>query len=51
MWRNVAEVNIEAMFPQELSGVSIEAHDPFLFRLAFAGDVLQVDAIAHDDRR
>src|SRR6185312_10405074 len=26
MWRNVAKVNVEAMFPEQLAGISVEAH-------------------------
>ena len=46
MWRHVAQVDIEAMFPEELAGVGIEAHHAFLQCFAFAGCVLQVDVIS-----
>src|SRR5689334_21338669 len=51
MRRDVAEVNVEAMFPEQFAGVSVETHQPFLLRLARAGGVLQVHMIADDDRR
>src|SRR5215212_4141709 len=30
MWRHVAQVNVEAMFPQKFSSVGVEAHDTLL---------------------
>ena len=44
MRRHVAEVDVEAVLPEKLSGVGVEAHHPFLFQLAFLGGVLQVDS-------
>src|ERR1043165_3802359 len=51
MWRHVAEVNVEAMFPQQLAGIGVKAHDALLLRLALARDGLQVNVIAHPGRR
>src|SRR5215218_6593340 len=51
MWRHVAQVDVEAMLPEEFSGVGVKAHDAFLERLAFTGGVLKVNTISHDDRR
>src|SRR6185369_2117272 len=49
MWWHVAQVDVEAMFPQEFAGVRVEAHDTFLQRLALARGVLKINVIAHDD--
>src|SRR5690349_9021001 len=49
MRRHVAQVDIEFVFPQQFSGVDIEAHDTFLLRRALAGGALQVNVITHDD--
>src|SRR5690349_10407188 len=51
MRRYVAQVNVEAMFPDHLAGIGVEAHHALLLGLALTSGVLQVDAIAHDDRR
>ena len=51
VWRHVAQVSIEAMLPQQLAGIGVEGHNPFLQRLALSGCILQVNAIAHHDGR
>ena len=50
MRRHVAREHVVAVFPEQLAGVGVEAHQPLLLHLACAGRVLQVEAIAEDDR-
>ena len=47
---DVALEDVELVFPDDLAGVGVERHDALLQRLAGAGRVLHVDAVAHDDR-
>ena len=48
---HVALEDVEFVFPDDLPGVGVEGHDAFLEVGPLAGRVLDVDAIAHDDRR
>ena len=49
--RHVALKDVELVFPDHLAGVGVERHDALLQLGAAAGRVLDVDAVAHDDRR
>ena len=51
MGRHVALEDVEPVFPHHAAGVGVERHHALLQRLAGAGGVLDVDAVAHDDRR
>ena len=48
--RHVAREHVVAVFPEQLAGVGVEAHQALLLHLAGAGRVLQVEPIAEDDR-
>jgi hypothetical protein len=49
--RHVALKDVELVFPDQLAGVGVERHHALLQILAAPGRVLQVDAVADDDRR
>ena len=51
MRRHVTLEDVEAVFPDDLPGIGIEAHHPLLQLRAAAGGVLHADAIANHDRR
>ena len=49
--RHVALEDVELVFPDDLAGVGVERHHALLQLRAAAGRVLDVDAVAHHDRR
>ena len=51
MRRDVAREQVVLVLPQQLAGVGVEAHQPFLHGGAGAGGVLQIEAVAEHDRR
>ena len=51
MRRNVALEDVELVFPNHFSSIGVERHHPFLHGWSAARRILQVDAIAHHDRR
>ena len=51
MRRHVAREHVVAVLPQQLAGVGVQGHQPFLRRRAGADGVLEVEAIAEHDRR